>query len=114
MKLSRSEQVMAEKTMCILLVRGTSQDQQPIFAYVAVRADKLPDFIAAQNSGKFHPEEFGVIIESGLGEPSPAVKEKMTREYGFNHETMVDIPSTDRAESVTKDVLNKVKPQGGE
>lgn len=111
MKLTRSEQIVAEKTMCILLVRGRSADDQPLYAYVAVRADKLKDFIAAQNSGNFRPEDHGVVIETGVGEPSAEVKAKMTKEYGFNHETMVDIPDTDKATSMTSEILESVKPK---
>ncbi len=111
MKLTRSEQIVAEKTMCILLVRGKSADDQPLYAYVAVRADKLKDFIAAQSSGNFRPEDHGVVIETGVGEPSDEVKAKMTKEYGFNHETMVDIPDASKAESMTTDILDKVKPK---
>ncbi|MDX1974464.1 MAG: hypothetical protein SFT92_02185 [Rickettsiales bacterium] len=90
-KLSRSEQIIAEKTVCILLVRGESQDGQKIYAYVAIRADKLEAFMQAQKSGTFYPEDYGIIIESGEGEPSDAVKKRMTDEYGFNHEAMIDI-----------------------
>jgi hypothetical protein len=50
-KLSVSEQVIAEKTVCILLVRGENPDGSPIYAYVAVRADKLEAFMAAKKSG---------------------------------------------------------------
>ncbi len=112
MKLTRSEQIVAEKTMCILLVRGRSVNDEPLYAYVAVRADKLKDFIAAQNSGNFRPEDHGVVIETGVGEPTPEVKAKMTKEYGFNHDTMVDIPDTGKAETLTTDILDKVKPKG--
>jgi len=58
-----------------------------------VCADKLVDFMAAQSSCPFYPEDFGVIIESGEGEPTPEVRQKMAREYGFNHDQMADIPS---------------------
>jgi hypothetical protein len=81
-KLTRSEQIIAEKTVCILLVRGESPDGKKIFAYLGIRADKL---------GTFFPEDYGVVIETGEGEPSEEVKQKMTQEYGFNHEAMLDI-----------------------
>jgi hypothetical protein len=110
-KLSRSEQVLAEKTMCILLLRGDDVDGGKIYAYVAIRADKLEEFMAAQKKGVFYPEEYGVIIESGSGEPSDEVKQKMTSEYGFNHESMVDIPNIDKAQELTSELLRVSKPQ---
>ncbi len=102
--LSRSEKIIAEKTVCILLVRGENPDGNPIYAYVAVRADKLEEFMEAQKSGMFYPEDYGVIVESGEGEPPEDVKERMEKDYGFNHELMVDIPDTESAEKLTTDL----------
>lgn len=105
-KLSRSEQVIAEKTVCILLVRGESPDNKKIYAYVAIRADKLEAFMDAQRKGLFYPEDYGMVIESGEGEPTPEVKERMTREYGFNHEAMVDIPDPAKAGDITTNLAS--------
>lgn len=104
-KLSRAEQLIAEKTVCILLVRGESPDNSPIYAYVAVRADRLEEFMAAQNSGMFFPEDYGVIIESGEGEPADEVRERMERDYGFNHQMMVDIPDSEHAVDLTQKIV---------
>lgn len=72
-----------------------------MFAYVAVRADKLEPFMEAQKSGTFFPEDYGMILEAGEGEPSDEVKARMTKEYGFNHEAMKDIENTADAQKVT-------------
>jgi hypothetical protein len=106
---SRSEKILAEKTVCILLVRGEDPDGKPIFAYVGVRADKLKEFMEAQAKGLFYPEEHGVIVESGYGDPSPEVRQKMETEYGFNHEGMLDIPDADHANAVAADLSIKAK-----
>ncbi len=106
-KLSRSEQIIAEKTVCILLMRGENAEGNKIFAYVAVRADKLEEFMEAQQKGIFYPEDYGIIIESGEGEPSDAVREKMTKEYGFNHEAMIDIPDSGKAGEITSNLSTK-------
>jgi tetratricopeptide (TPR) repeat protein len=73
-------------TVHVLLVRGESPSGDGIYAYVAVRADKLEAFMESQKQPPFFPDEYGIIIESGEGEPSEEVKQRMTREYGFNHE----------------------------
>ena len=104
-KLSRSEQIIAEKTVCVLLVRGEDPDGGPIYAYVAVRADKLEEFMEAQKTGTFYPEDYGVIVEAGEGEPSAEVREKMERDYGFNHEGMLDIPDADSAGGIAKNLV---------
>jgi hypothetical protein len=103
-KLTTSEQIIAEKTVCVLLVRGETPDSKKIFAYVAVRADKLEAFMEAQKKGTFYPEDFGIVIESGEGEPSAEVKEKMTKEYGFNHEAMMDIAGPESAHEITSNI----------
>jgi len=100
-KLTRSEQIVAEKTVCVLLVRGESPDGKKIYAYIAVRADKLESFMEAQKTGTFYPEDFGIILESGEGEPSDEVRLKMTQEYGFNHEAMLDLGSSEKAHQLT-------------
>lgn len=110
-KLSISEQVIAEKTVCILLVRGENPDGNPIYAYVAVRADKLEAFMTAQRSGTFYPEDFGVIIEAGEGEPSEEVQKKMEAEYGFNHQVMVDIPNAEKAHEITTSLKRTTENQ---
>ena len=99
-RLTRSEQIIAEKTVCILLVRGETPEGSKIFAYVAIRADKLEAFMEAQKQGTFYPEDYGIIIESGEGDPSDEVRARMTAEYGFNHEAMLDIANTEKAGDV--------------
>lgn len=82
---------LADKTVCILLVRGENPNGGTIFTYVAVRADKLQEFMEAQKSSVFYPEDYGVIIESGEGEPAEEIRKKMEDEYGFNHAGMIDL-----------------------
>lgn len=105
--------MLAEKTVCVLLVRGEDPTGAPIYAYVGVRADRLKEFMHAQTLGTFYPEEYGVIIEAGQGEPSPEVRAKMERDYGFNHEGMVDIPDADNASRVAAALSKKAndKPE---
>lgn len=103
-ELSRSDKILAEKTVCVLLVRGEDPEGKPIYAYVGVRADKLKSFMEAQTQGTFYPEEHGIVIESGEGLPTPEVRERMERDYGFNHEGMLDIPDADHANSVAAEL----------
>ena len=105
-KPSVSDQKLQEKTVTILLVRGENPDGEGIYAYVAVRADRLEEFMAAQQTGTFYPEDYGVIIEAGEGEPSAEVRRKMEEEYSFNHEVMVDIPDADGAFEIVDNLRN--------
>lgn len=106
---TNAEKNVADKTVCILLVRGENPDGGAIYAYVAVRADKLESFMEAQQSGVFYPEDYGVIIESGEGEPTEEIRKKMEDEYGFNHQLMVDIPDSQSAHEIA-DSLVAVDP----
>ena len=105
-KLTRTEQIIAEKTVCVLLVRGESPDGQKIYAYVAIRADKLEGFMEAQKQGTFYPEDFGIVVEAGEGEPSDEVKLKMTQEYGFNHEAMLDLATPEKAHALASNLAS--------
>lgn len=108
-ELSRSDKILAEKTVCVLLVRGEDPDGKPIYAYVGVRADKLQSFMEAQSQGMFYPEEHGVVIESGEGVPNEDVRARMERDYGFNHEGMLDIPSAENANQVAAELSRLAK-----
>lgn len=109
--LSRSDKILAEKTVCVLLVRGNGTDGAPIYAYVGVRADKLDAFIAAQHSGTFYPDEHGVIIASGEGEPTDEVKKRMETDYGFDHATMMSVPDAEQANDVAAELARSVRSQ---
>ncbi len=110
-KLTLSEQIIAEKTVCVLLIRGDNAEGKRIYAYVAVRADRLEEFMEAQRKGLFHPEDFGIVVESGEGEPSEEVRKKMTEEYGFNHDAMIDIPNPDKAAEIASGLSGKNKEE---
>lgn len=87
--LSRAEQRLAEKTVTVLLLQGKNPQGEPIYAYVAVRLDMLETFMRAQTQPGFNPEQYGVILASGTGEPDAQTRAHMETEYGFNHEGMV-------------------------
>ena len=107
-KLTRTEQIIAEKTVCVLLIRGENPEGGKIFAYIAVRADKLEEFMEAQKSGTFFPEDYGIILEAGEGEPTDEVRARMTTEYGFNHDAMMDIDDTERAHKLASNLSSMI------
>lgn len=99
-KLSTDERVMAGRIAVVLLVRGESPDGVAIYSYVGIPGDRLQEFMAAQGSGTFYPEDFGVIIEAGEGEPSEDTRHKMETVWGFNHEAMADIADEEMAHEI--------------
>ena len=90
-KRSAVEQRIRERIALVLLVRGENPDGEAIYAYVGIFGDRLEEFMAAQGSATFYPEDFGQIIEAGEGEPSDEVRLRMETVYGFDHEAMRDI-----------------------
>lgn len=109
-ELSWSEKILAERTVCVLLVRGSDpRGDSPVYAYVAVRADRLKDFVEAQGKEPFYPDEYGVIIRSGQGEPSDDVRALMERDYGFNHAQMMNVNNADEATGVAAELVRHVK-----
>ena len=90
--LTHSEKLVAEKSVCVVLVQGANLTGDPIWAYVGVRLIDLEKFMEAQKKGNFDPEELGVIVEAGEGElPPDDIREKMEKEYGFNHDKMLNL-----------------------
>jgi hypothetical protein len=112
-KLSLDETIIAEKTVCVLLVRGENEEGASIYAYVAVRADRLQDFMAAQANGTFYPEDHGVIVEAGEGEPSDEVRQRMETEYGFDHERLIGIPDAAAAHQIAANIPDVMPPRTG-
>tara|TARA_R110002051_G_scaffold41530_7_gene86153 strand:+ start:43181 stop:46342 length:3162 start_codon:yes stop_codon:yes gene_type:complete len=102
--------VAKRRTVMVLLVRGEDPQGAPIFAYVGVRADRLEDFMRAQQDGMFFPEEYGIVVETGEGEPSAEVRARMEADYGFDHLAMVDVPNAEAA----REVANQLSVRTGE
>ena len=95
-ELTNAEKLVAERSVCVVMVQGNYLMGEPIWAYVAVRLIDLEKFMDAQGKGNFDPEEFGVIVEAGEGlMPPPEVREHMEKEYGFNHDKMLNLTRPD-------------------
>lgn len=93
--LSRSDKILIDKTYCLFLIRGHTTDNQPQYAYVAVKAKHVEALRKALASGDTDITKYSSVIAHGLGEPSEEVRQRMEEEYGFNHEKMLEIPSGD-------------------
>jgi hypothetical protein len=72
----------------VILLTGTNMLGQPIFSYVKLTLAKFRQLRDVMLSGEnFIPAEFGEIVESGIGEPSSEVVERMRKDFH-----MVDMP----------------------
>ena len=67
----------------VLYVRGETPDRQPLYAYTALRPTEWESFrTAIDQKKKVTLEEYGVVLASGIGEPSEALKDEMRLKYG--------------------------------
>lgn len=71
-----------EKEVHVLLIKGIEIGGVPLFSYVAVREEKLDGLIESSKKDNFYPEDYGVIIEMGVLDPSAELQEKMKEDYG--------------------------------
>lgn len=77
-------------SMVIFLVQGMDHTGNKVYCYLAVRADKVEEFQAAMQSGNFNPDEYGMRIVSGFGDPTESVRKMMETDYGFSHARLTD------------------------
>ena len=97
-ELTRSQKIIAEKAVCVMLLRGFNAEGAPVYAYMAVRSDRVQALMRAQEAGDYNPEEYGMLLASGVGEPDADTIAMMEREYGFNHAHALDVSSPTSAE----------------
>ncbi len=85
----KAKQVIAEKieknAAVIIRVDAKNPEGGDYFAFVAIRLDRWEPFKKACATGKVEMNDYGIVIESGEGEPSDEVKERMIRDFGFRH-----------------------------
>lgn len=86
----RAKEKLQDATV-IYLVRVYEGDD-PVYAYVAVRADVAQDFIQAMSNPPVMIHEWGYIILKGPGEnPPPAVEQWMQEHYDVKPEGSVNV-----------------------
>lgn len=68
----------------MVLCRGTRENDNPFWAYMAIRPSDALEFKRARDSGTLNLEDFGTIIDWGEGEDPPEeVKTHMRTTYGM-------------------------------
>lgn len=67
----------------IFLVRGRDDTTLPCYFYIEVDKTKRPLFEKFKKGQQVNLEEFGKVLESGYGEPSEEIKERMKEEYNY-------------------------------
>ncbi len=75
-----------DATYCVnYLVYSNGQGTRE-FLYIATRKDQMKELQAAIRRGNFIAEDYGIVLEHGLGEASSLIKDKMKMLYNCTHE----------------------------
>ena len=72
------------KAVSVYFVPGKVKDGRSTYVYAVVRASLNERFLQALQQGII--PDFAVVVESGYGEPTEEVKQKMKKYYGFDHD----------------------------
>ncbi len=71
----------------VILARGRTEEQLPCWSYVAIKPSQALSFKDACMRGAIQIEEYGTILEEGLGEnPSDEIRQKMARNFGVRQD----------------------------
>ncbi len=87
----RQKQALAD-AVCLFLVQGMAADGKAYYCYIGVPGSNIAAFKRAMESQRqIELQSFGEIICWGDGTPDNATMERMTDEYGFDHQNMIMI-----------------------
>jgi hypothetical protein len=89
--LTHSELILAKQMVFINYITSEDEYGTPTYHYVNVRGDKMTEFRKALKKGNFNPEDYGQVLTSGYGEPSPELRAQMAIDYGCNHEAAIEL-----------------------
>lgn len=85
---SQAAQAMSDMLSTIMvLCRGKDENNQPCWAYLAIKPSMAKAFHDARERGRFEIGDYGTIIESGSGTTVPKdVQQRMARDYGVRND----------------------------
>ncbi len=71
----------------VILARGRNAENRPCWSYIALKPSMALSFKDACSRGNVSLEEYGTVIEEGIGEnPPETIKTLMERDFGVRHE----------------------------
>jgi hypothetical protein len=69
----------------MFLYQGQNANDETVYAYLAVDADKVATFAQALRHKKsFKLQDYGTVVEAGYGIPPEDVKKRMSEQYFFD------------------------------
>ena len=95
------------------MVFENANDEEEFF-YIAVRGNRMPAFKRALEGGGFFPEDYGFILEQGKGEASELLKEKMSLQFGCDHQNAIRLLNKHKRRHKKEKEAKKLKNRNAE
>jgi hypothetical protein len=76
--MSLSQKIRDEKNLSLVFINYNRLGQNH-FAYLIIKTSLVESLEKSLKLSNFKPEKFGVVLESGLGEPSEKIVEAMQK-----------------------------------
>lgn len=91
-KYRREAEIVFDQLNAVVLIRTYDEDNNQVFAYVAVKMTELEKLRTALDSETFKLSEVGEVIEAGFGDPDQETMEYMEKNYNFDHKNVLVVP----------------------
>jgi hypothetical protein len=98
-----SESTLSDRSRneAVLMLRGNNMFGDPVYSYMRFTLDEFKRMRADMASGKnMIPSDYGEVLESGRGEPTDAVKERMRELYGVKD--LLPLNKVDKSDKSTQ------------
>jgi hypothetical protein len=82
-----------DQVYCVNYLIYEDESGKENYCYLAVRNSDMEKFQKALSCTDFDLNDFGVVLEEGLGEASENVKDKMRHLYNCKHEAAIELES---------------------
>lgn len=92
MLVSFADKLAVKDVSCIFLVQTENEQNEPLFAYIEVPAEKVADFRQALSGHSLDLTAYGRILLSDKGHPTQEQQSYMATRHGFNHAQMQPVP----------------------
>lgn len=85
------QDLIRDKVYCVNYIEYIGASGAKEHFYIAVRQDEMDKFKAALKRGNFDAEDYGMILEQGVGSASMAVRNRMKMLYKCDHNNAINV-----------------------
>lgn len=85
------QDLIRDKVYCVNYIEYIGESGANEHFYIAVRQDEMDQFKKAIKEGNFDAEDYGLILEHGMGSASEDVRNRMKLHYQCDHENAINV-----------------------